>query len=539
MADEVCSTAVFLIQILMDIKHDVLEPPGRGPKYDLLHPDDQGASNQNRRRSQRTSWWRNIYNRISQSEPEPVLLNPSYNQYNAPSKKDRSSYHKPSRVYDYNYDFEDPPPPSAIRTYKAKKASRGNSNKPQDRQRSLLSGLPAPDVGYDPHYIPSTSTPAIAHLSSDATARSPPRLSYPPSGIPGPLTPNPLQPIQAASFTSLVSPPVTEISHPDSVLARVFPYSSDASHSGETLSHVSSQAPPSSQSHQSRVKLAGDKQAMVNGSVAPRNPSLSVPLWTARAAVRSQEAVIAEVPRDDVPSERLVEETGGGRTGRVRTTPPTIPAGPTTAAPMLPPKSTRSRHLRDSALYQARVPEAEPSSRYPDSQLQMPPPRSGKHRPDRLVMPSPLAGSQPSASTSRPPASSSLLSPIQLTTSPMTYTPNENPPGTRMTSPPFPSPQSPEVTHASHSRSHYRRPADVLPSHPSQSTAPPKLRRSTYNVKRHSYTPEQHRPPSIPRGRQDRRVSAPIDSIPESTRESINPYLVRKPPPNSEPYTYR
>lgn len=525
--------------LLLSPNQRFVEPSGRGPKYDLLHPDE-GMLKQDRHRSQRTSWWRNIYNRISQSEPDPIpsnlLPHPNASNLSAPSKKDRSSYHKPSRVYDYNYDFEDPPPPSAIRTYKAKKAGRGDPGKPQDRRQSLLSGLAAPNLRDDIHYVPSASptTVALARLSPDSRSRSPPRTSYPPNNIPlstPSVPPQPLQTLQTTSFTSLVSLPTTELSHPDSVLARVFPYRSDASHSGEALSSSTSfPAAPSSQSHQSRLKLAGDRRVVTNAAVYAQNPNLSTPLWTERPVIRSHEGVVGEIPRDSAA--RPVEDH---RIDHMRDTP--IATTPNTTTPV--PKSTRSKHLRDSALYKARLIEAEPYSRYPIDQPLARLPKPGKYRPERLVMPTPLVNSQPSSSTARPSASSSPLPPVQLTTSPTTYSPNEDTPIGKPSSSPLSS--SPDVPLASRSHRHSRRPADILPTprfaQPLTPTVPPKLRRSTYNVKRHSYTPEQHHSSSTPRGRQDRRVSAPIDTIPESSRGHANPYLARKPPPGSELYT--
>ncbi|CAL1711248.1 unnamed protein product [Somion occarium] len=464
-----------------------------GPAYDLLSTNDaDGVPKQNRRRSQRTSWWRNVYNRLSQShadlEPEFEPL-PLADQ-RVPSKKDRSPYHKPTRLgdYDYAFDFEDPPPPSAIRSYRA---SRGFPSQHRKVQAS------PPDAQPDPHYVPTTSTPASAYISSHSSPSRLPSNTHHSMPVPHALS-------QTVSSTSLASSPPTESSHPDSFLARVFPYRSDASHSGEALSSVLTL--PSSQSHHSRVHLGGDRRVVANGVVTAQAPSL-VPSRPQSHAIRSQEAIIAE--NTGQLGQLLEEDEVERRSSNAQQS-------------NNPLKPARSSHHRDSAQYQPRIPDAEMYSRYPDEPERKQAANARKLRLDRLVMPTPLAPS-PSQSLASPPTGS--VTPFaRYTTSPTQFSPNlmasgnlsSSRPSIALSSSQRPTrPSVPDPAHMWLSRplSH---PASDQPS-TQLSDRPPvsNLRRSSNNLKRHSYVPDHQRH----RGRSDRRTSALVNPISSPAHE--------------------
>ncbi|KAI0072425.1 DUF300-domain-containing protein [Panus rudis PR-1116 ss-1] len=410
--------------------------------YERLDGEDK---NQVQGHSKKPSWWRNIYNRLSQSGQEPQFDSEKMISHRRSSRVERSLGH----IEDHAYD--DPPPASAIKTYRDSKRSR----KPQSPPAARHPTMPLPQYDIDLENTVPYAQPATSGL--------------------GYLTPHAYAPPMATT------PSATSLSvsdRPDSFLARAFPYTSDASHSGETILSD----PPSSQSHQSRVRLGGTKDVVVTSTVYCNRPVMAETpnvVGFERAVVEDTRATL----------ERLVEE-------------PDIEAPP-------PPPKTKSVHRRDFAQHAMATSIPAVSSQYTNRHMSPPfsrPDRSNspKRKPvdyDRLVMPAPLAPQN--HQITQPPSVPNVVQPTLLERGRTLRTPQS--PST--TTSPTRSPQHVSPTAPYFLRRPVHPPAhvDSLQSGDNSITPPPKLRRATQNIKRHSYDAEGRA-----RARAERRVSAPI-----------------------------
>lgn len=428
----------------------------------------------------RRSWWRNVYDRLSMSEPleKPPQTEPlPYILEKLPPIESRRAYtpRKTKAVDPRQHYYEDPPPPSAIRSYRESKAKRKTTEPattysvldqpdseehpipnafqpPRHRAQSDVRMLsPSPTVSSQPptpssnysdsflgrafmnHSDASHSAEALSATSTSRSYQSRVPLAGNPT-MPGtvvvPNMPRLAPPPTSPSFSihrSLSAIP-SNTSRPDSFLARAFPSpaQSDVSQSTDTLSAVV----PSSQSHESRVRLPGRPRVVESGEILSgtsrfvhphesRSPSPDV--GSTAAPRRRSAAEWHYAAQEPAPSY-------SNRSGEHRSLPPT----PSTSSPYpLPSANPRSSHLVKSRL-----------------------------RRDQIVLPAPLASS--ASTPSGPPASDSLA-----------------PPGLAI---------------------------------------PPQLRRSKRSdQRRHTYT-SQHRPED----RSSRRVSFPLSHIAED--ETLPPF---------------
>lgn len=188
----------------------------------LLHEDDEGA----RHRAER-SQWRSTYVRLSQTDRlsnlEAATARTHQNRTHDLFPRRLAAVDLSSQTYD------DPPPSSSIKKYRESKSMSTSPNAAQ----------------------PSSSSSAPPHPSRLVTAfHLPGRDKRPQSDeLPG-ATPMQLD-------TSL--PSVSDLT--DSVLGRVFPLSSNVSHSTEALTGATS-----SQSHRTQVRLTSGPEMLPNSS---------------------------------------------------------------------------------------------------------------------------------------------------------------------------------------------------------------------------------------------------------------------------------
>ena len=212
-----------------------------------------------------TSWWRQIYNRLSQTSANAdVDRTSSYRR-----RPRRSSSRPQSRevlgeagaarlLADVQEDdYNDPPPLSAIRTYRETKNKRKQAPKrkaPPPIQPPLLSAsfvdlpspLSSPEIRDGSRMIIPESPPIQALTSGHPT---------PDSRSPGQLPPLPL------------SPGVLSV-HADSFLERAFAGSLEHGSSAEAMSA----GPSSSQSHQTRVALGAVPSVSARTKALPQTP---------------------------------------------------------------------------------------------------------------------------------------------------------------------------------------------------------------------------------------------------------------------------
>lgn len=217
------------------------------------------------------------------------------------------------------HEYDDPPPPSVIRSYresKSRRASappplqptelgvRANSFQPPQQRRVQMPTLSLPPS------VPTSSQPTTpsSNYSDSFLARAFPNRSDASqsnealSAVGSSQSHETSVPLAGRALVvgsevspsrpTIVSPmprPVSQVAsasslHSDSFLARAFPQRSDASNSGEALPSI----PPSSRSHESRVRLSGRPAALPSREVAPANPQFAHPR-TGRQDVRAYE----------------------------------------------------------------------------------------------------------------------------------------------------------------------------------------------------------------------------------------------------------
>lgn len=148
------------------------------------------------------SWWRSVYNRISQSGPDTEDLAAGDSHLSKDRKPSRSNVPEARRglLYGYEDGFDDPPPLSVIRAYQSQHRNKRRSSRTQpvrDRdQHDVLAPLP---VFRDPHH-------------QDMFPRSPSISKSSPLRLPAPYSPN----IPSGEFV-----------RSDSLLGRIFPPSAE------------------------------------------------------------------------------------------------------------------------------------------------------------------------------------------------------------------------------------------------------------------------------------------------------------------------
>lgn len=319
------------------------QPSDNRAKYDLLQPTEPAAPAARRRSGRSQSWWRSIYNRLSQSEPleEPPLSTdvlpvvaerpvaerrpPSFN----PRKMDKAKVDPRQQLYD------DPPPPSVIRSYRESKSRQHSSrvaHAAPDQNTVILEAFGPPrrrdTAPAPPHSVPSAeSTPSSRRQSL---------------------------------------PPTPSSKRSDSFLGRAFPDYSDVS----PFSSTSLLPSPSTASHDSRIRLSSRPHVVGTAEVPSATPQVVHPYRQPNTPAPEDfsrawhVAHVRDAPRPAAPSQR------GHEDGQRRTLPPSLVAG-------------------------ARPPAA-PS----DSRRQPAPIVKSRLRRDQIVLPAPLA---PSAHPSAPP----------------------------------------------------------------------------------------------------------------------------------------
>ncbi|KIP11275.1 hypothetical protein PHLGIDRAFT_124932 [Phlebiopsis gigantea 11061_1 CR5-6] len=299
---------------LVTVGYPRRDPPNGGAGYTPIPPTE--STRDTAQNSRRQSWWRDVYRRLPVSQTPvtkqaPHVEPPSFIAEKLPLHKNH-----PSRVFSETkakssqstrqYHYDDPPPPSVIRSYresKSKKSNGGNvaqatvvqsdepliSNTLQPSPQRLPAGLastsqpPTPSSNYSDSFLgrafvthsdASLSTEALS--STSQTHANQINLAGHPT-IPGDIiipnmpryAPSPNSP--PFSVARSLSPIISPSSRPDSFLARAFPTDrSDLSQSSEGLSL----AVPSSQSHDSKVRLSGSPRVVESGRVSSSSPQL-------------------------------------------------------------------------------------------------------------------------------------------------------------------------------------------------------------------------------------------------------------------------
>lgn len=296
--------------------HRKSEPSKDRRQYDPIPPVDQEQARRNRRSD--SSWWRRTYNRLSQSEPLEEILphmdNLPYVVEKLPPVEPRKAF-KPRRPEmtiptDPRQNlYEDPPPPSVIRSFRESRSKmqstelgqlssafgrggeRSIPNSFDDSRHTVQSNrrhpsvppplrleIPAPHQVSDPmtSYVPHDTTNAGPSRSANdlfpsVEQREP--LPRPLAAVepfvavrPSIVSPTPRYPESIAIPSNASSPPMTNRS--DSFLGRAFQNHIDSSPSTEALTLGA----PSSQSHESRVRLAGRPVVLSSGEVMSATP---------------------------------------------------------------------------------------------------------------------------------------------------------------------------------------------------------------------------------------------------------------------------
>ncbi|KAI0330884.1 DUF300-domain-containing protein [Cubamyces sp. BRFM 1775] len=341
-----------------------------------------------------TSWWRRVYNRLSQTGPDPDVEQAVPSSYGNPSRRSstrRRSKDIPTRtgatrlMQDVQEDVYDvPPPPSAIRTY------RESKNKKQGVKRK-------PPPTFDPPLL-STSFADIPSPLSSPDAGEHPLVPAPQSHLlpfHSPLAGR-RDPISPLSPTPLPSP-ATESVQADSFLDRAFAASIEPASSAEALS-----SGPSSQSHHSHVKLGPHPHIVTKMKALPETPFViesaeagpssprpaSVPTSPQgnsqsrlTAPVAPLRAAIHGSPTAAVPSIWATDERRGRtRTSHRRDSAQFLPEHPTPSSP----SSSQPRLQRASVAYSRGAP------RQNSATPQYTPPNRFVPTRDRIVLPAPL-----------------------------------------------------------------------------------------------------------------------------------------------------
>ena len=309
--------------------------------------------------------------------------------------------------------YNDPPPPSVIRSYRESKARRkavdkgdvdlvsnelekpSVPNPPQPSHSpsrfgpqvfatpssSVASQRPTPSSKYSDSFLDraftshpnaSHSTEALSATSTSHSHQSQVHLAGTPtiygnivsSNMPKPVPPPSSPPFVVNRSMSAVT---SLASRPDSFLARAFPSPahSDASQSSEALSTVVT----SSQSHESRVRLPGRPQIVESGEVLSRTPRFVEPQEDQTSSSGVGSFTTSRRPPFDGRN-RAVQQPGPSHYGR----------------------STKHRSFPTA-------PSA-PSSTHPSPvSPQSPPLVKPRLRRDQIVLPAPLAPTIPTSSS--------------------------------------------------------------------------------------------------------------------------------------------
>lgn len=170
--------------------------PGRG--HIGLPPQNEEVGGQRRQRS----WWRSIYNRISQSGPDTEDLAAGDSHLSKDRKHSHSNVPEARRglLHGYEHGFDDPPPQSVIRAYRSQHGDKQRNSRTQPAQDTDQHGILAPlPVFKDPHH-------------QDMFPRSPSSSKSSPLGLPVPYSPN---------------VPSVEFVRSDILLGRIFPPSTE------------------------------------------------------------------------------------------------------------------------------------------------------------------------------------------------------------------------------------------------------------------------------------------------------------------------
>lgn len=258
---------LLLVPCLLLTRHSSTDIPGRGHIKMAPGSQDQPLYDHRPQRS----WWRNIYNRISQSGQDADDEGDRYSPARQPSNRRRHSKkhraHRPSKDEDgqrrllgddnQRYEFDDPPPPSLIRQ------SRGQPQRPnnyhQDENGIIVRDLLSPLSVYTDHRsshvhrqqqrnLASSPPPSSRHGSkqhrpsrrrdSENRLHSPPPRHDPNPSISHEMSPSMVHMIRSA----------------DSLFERVFPPSTEH---GTSLGHGHNT--PTQESHGHNIGLAGER----------------------------------------------------------------------------------------------------------------------------------------------------------------------------------------------------------------------------------------------------------------------------------------
>ncbi|KAH9888780.1 organic solute transporter Ostalpha-domain-containing protein [Cubamyces lactineus] len=345
-----------------------------------------------------TSWWRRIYNRLSQSGPDPDVEQAAPpGSYSNPSRRSstcRRSKDVPTRagatrlMQDVQEDvYDEPPPPSAIRTYRESKNKMGGVKRkpPPTLDPPLLSAsfadvpspLSSPNAGERP-LVPIPQHSSVAPWRDPTTV-----LSSPP--LPSPA---------AESFQA------------DSFLDRAFAASIEPASSAEALS-----SRPSSQSHHTHVKLGPHPHIVTKMKALPETPLVVDP-------GRARPSGLPPAPMPTSPQ----EGTQSRPIAPVSPLRAAVHGSPTAAVPSIwvtnePRGRTRTSHRRDSAqflpehsistsppmpklrLQRASVAYSRGAARQNSAAPQYSPPNRFVPTRDKIVLPAPLgtASTRPGA----------------------------------------------------------------------------------------------------------------------------------------------
>ncbi|KAG7090729.1 hypothetical protein E1B28_009820 [Marasmius oreades] len=229
------------------------------------------------------SWWRTLYNRISQStEPEyESRLSPSPSRKVTHSKRrsSRRSFRRQDRdveqdlLTDYRIGMDDPPPPSLIRKYRASTQSPQGNSLYVDARHQDSDALSPLSV-----YNECRHSQFKRQQQQQRGNVPPPMQLLPPSGRPADrrlLSP----PVLGSSPppNSLLLAPVVQQGIPsnDSLLERMFPSKTDLVSSTEhTDGGFMTSAPPSAENGHV-VGLAGERRTFLSQTPTPVTPEVA------------------------------------------------------------------------------------------------------------------------------------------------------------------------------------------------------------------------------------------------------------------------
>ncbi|KAI8996534.1 organic solute transporter Ostalpha-domain-containing protein [Trametes punicea] len=352
------------------------------------------------------SWWRRLYNRLSQSgldtdaeqalpdhPPSSFPESPQRRHSNRRLSKDITTRVSSAPLL-HNVredDYDDPPPPSVIRTYReTKNKRRGVKRKPPPTLNPPLLSTSFRDVP-SPLSSPDAGGPTV-ELVHNASPISTQPLSTSHQGS------NSL-----ALMPSALPTPVAESVQADSFLDRAFAASVEPSSSVEMLSTGT----PSSQSHHSHVRLGPHPHIATKMTSLPEMPLIVHPAPPASPQASPSRPTLPPTQSQEtrMPASVATSSLAGSQTssewqmptiwardehrGRTRTSyrrdsAPYPPERKRSHAPNEPSPST-PRLQRASVAYSRGAPRRNLAA------LQFAPPNRFVPRPDRIVLPAPLA----------------------------------------------------------------------------------------------------------------------------------------------------